>query len=358
MKKALALMLVLTLSLSLLAGCGGSPAASPAPDSGTQAAPAASQEPAPASGGRRVVMVIPQSLGDSGPMDSLKQNLEKAAGEFGLDTSIYEALEPSQHEEVVRTFAREGVDMIICAMPTMVEALKAVAPEFPDTKFCMVFPLEEIEMDNVVCVDFATWEGYYLCGVLAGHMTKVNQAGHVIGAEQSALIANYNAFKAGGKSVNPDFDVLLSNANSFDDPAKGKEAAISLIDQGCDLIITDCAATAMGVIEAGEEKGVFIIGDSSPHNEISPAVVLADTMTQFGPAMYSVVSEFANGSFSPGTHFSTLAEGGIGITVSPLISEHLSAEDKAAFDEGVADVEAVSEKIKAGELTVERNIQK
>ena len=31
-------------------------------------------------------------------------------------------------------------------------------------------------MDNVVCVDFATWEGYYLCGVLAGHMTKVNQA--------------------------------------------------------------------------------------------------------------------------------------------------------------------------------------
>lgn len=81
-------------------------------------------------------------------------------------------------------------------------------------------------------------------------------------------------------------------------------------------------------------------------------------MTQFGPAMYSVVSEFANGSFSPGTHFSTLAEGGIGITVSPLISEHLSAEDKAAFDEGVADVEAVSEKIKAGELTVERNIQK
>ena len=45
MKKALALMLVLTLSLSLLAGCGGSPAASPAPDSGTQAAPAATQEP-------------------------------------------------------------------------------------------------------------------------------------------------------------------------------------------------------------------------------------------------------------------------------------------------------------------------
>lgn len=44
--------------------------------------------------------------------------------------------------------------------------------------------------------------------------------------------------------------------------------------------------------------------------------------------------------------------------MSPLISEHLSAEDKSAFDEGVADMEAVSEKIKAGELTVERNIQK
>ena len=33
-------------------------------------------------------------------------------------------------------------------------------------------------------------------------------------------------------------------------------------------------------------------------------------------------------------------------------------EGDDAFDEGVADVEAVSEKIKAGELTVERNIQK
>lgn len=365
MKKTFALTLVFLLVLTLLAGCGAPAGDSTPPASTPASAPAdagseAAGEDTPETGDDqlRVVMVIPQKLGDSGPMDGLKTSLDQAASEYNLDTAIYEALEPSQHEEVVRTYAREDVDMIICAMPTMVEALKAVAPEFPDVKFCMVFPLEDIVMDNVVCVDFATWEGYYLCGILAGHMSQVGKTGHVIGAEQSALIANYNAFAAGGKSINPDFEVLLSNANSFDDPAKGKEAGLSLVDQGCDLIITDCAATAMGTIEACEERGIFAIGDSSPHYEISPATVLADTMTQFGPAMYSQVKAFAEGNFEAGTHFSTLAEGGIGIYLSPVIAENLSDDDKARYEAAEADIEAASAKIISGELTVERNINK
>ena len=156
MKKITAILTALTMAAALLAGCGaGNPAQT---SSGAAAAPASSGAAGEGGDAKSVVVVFPQGLGDAGPMDAMNENLKKAQQDFGIEASTFEALEAAQHEEVLRTYAREGADLIITSMPATVEAVKKVAAEFPDTRFCSIFPLEEIDLPNVTCVDFSIWE--------------------------------------------------------------------------------------------------------------------------------------------------------------------------------------------------------
>ena len=46
---------------------------------------------------------------------------------------------------------------------------------------------------------------------------------------------------------------------SYTHLAKGKEAALNLIGQGCDIVFTNAAKTGLGVIEAGKELSLIHI---------------------------------------------------------------------------------------------------
>ncbi len=359
MKRALATLLALAMLLTLaLAGCTGNSPSSAAPPSQVDASKADTPTSTGSQEKLRVSCVFPQSLGDAGPIDAMNNALKQAASEFNLETATFEALQPSMYEEALRTFARDGADMIIASMPGMAEAVKTVAAEFPEIKFCIIFPLQEIDLPNVVTVDFSVWEAYYLAGIMAGHMSESGKIGHIVGAEQSALIADYNSIKMGAKSVNANADVMLSNANTFDDPAKGKEAAMNLFAQGCDVLITDAAKTALGAIEAAQEKGYYIMADSAPHYELAPGAVLLDTNCAYGPSLYTQVKRFAEGKFESGLYYSTLAEGGVEILRSPVIRDKLPDAKKAKYDAAIADIDKAIEEIKSGKLVIERNIQK
>lgn len=337
MKKALAILLVLAMTMCVVAGCAKTGSED---ESNKQL---------------KVILVCPQKLGDAGPMDDMNRNLQKAAEEHNLDTTVYEATEPAQYEEVLRTFARDGADLIITSMPAMVQPVTTVATEFPEVKFSILFPLTTFDLPNVKVVDFAIWEAYYLAGLMAASMNETGTIGHCIGAEESALLANYNAYKAAAQTINPDINVIRVNTNTFDDPAKGKDAGISMAGMGCDVIQTDLAATALGIIEAGEDLGFFVMADSSEHHELSPKTILGDTLCKYGPALYTEVINLVEGKWTNEIHYATLAEGGVGLSISPLIREHLSDEQKVKFDAAVKLIEDTSAKIISGEMKVEYN---
>ena len=353
MKKALAILLVLVLTVCMFAGCAKKDATTDDTQKATDAPAQVTDQPSEKK--LKVVLVCPQKLGDAGPMDDMNKNLQKAEAEFGIETAVYEATEAAQYEEVLRTYAREGVDMIITSMPAMVQAVKTVAAEFPDVKFTILFPLDSFDLPNVKVVDFAIWEAYYLAGIMAASMSETGTIGHCIGAEQTALLADYNAYKAGAQTVNPDINVVRVNTNTFDDPAKGKDAGISMAGMGCDVIQTDLGATALGVIEAGDELGFFVMADSSEHHEVSPKTVLGDTLCKYGPALYTEIVNLVNGEWTSEIHHATLAEGGVGLSISPLINEYPSDAQKTKFENATKLIEEASAKIISGELKVEYN---
>ena len=61
----------------------------------------------------------------------------------------------------------------------------------------------------------------------------------------------------------PDIDVSFTYVGSFEDPAAGKEVALSMADGGVDYIVGDAAKTSIGCIEGAKEAGIAISTDTN-----------------------------------------------------------------------------------------------
>lgn len=307
----------------------------------------------------KVALISVQSFGDNGPADDMKAAVNRAAEELGVKTATYEALQADQYEESLRNFAQNDYNMIITAFPGMVQPLSAVARDFPDIKFVHIYNSEDYGLNNVSSVDFATWEANYVCGVAAAMSADSNLIGHIVGAEDNTILANYNALLKGAQSVNPNAAVERVNAGTFDDPAKGKEIALSLYGKGAKVVIGDAGKTTLGMIEAAQESDAFIIGDASDHSAIAPGNVLMDTKIGFGNMVYAEIDKMVKGTFEPGITFASYANDGIGtfknVTIGDNRKNGEDAEKLSALWKKIDEVEA---QIKDGTLKIEKDISK
>ena len=119
-------------------------------------------------------------------------------------------------------------------------------------------------------------------------------------------------------------------------------------------------ATGFNIVDtaAAKEKGILMMGDSNPHYELAPENILADTLCEYGPALYAQIERFVNGELESGTYYSSIREGGVGLLISPEIRGSLPADKQARFDEACEKIDQALAGIQSGELVIERNIEK
>ena len=78
----------------------------------------------------------------------------------------------------------------------------------------------------------------YLSGLVAGKMTKTNKIGFVLPFSIPECIREVDSFTVGLREVNPKATVTVVYTNSWFDPAKEGDSAKSLLNQGCDIIVS------------------------------------------------------------------------------------------------------------------------
>ncbi len=187
------------------------------------------------------------------------------------------------------------------------DAVAKVASEFPGIAF--VFGSDQGPQNPNLAV-FDNWihEPAYLCGLIAGKMTRSNVIGVVAAMPIPEVNRIVNAFTQGAKEVNPDVKVTVSFINSFFDPAKAKEATLALIDAGADVIY----AEREGGIEAAAEKGLFAFGSLTDQNAEAPGYVLTGPVWNMGPTVDYVIKQVKAGTFTAQDlkDFSTMVKGG------------------------------------------------
>ncbi len=103
---------------------------------------------------------------------------------------------------------------------------------------------------------------------------------------------------------------------SFPDSTQGKETALRLIANGCDVVFGIGGNAVHGAFLAAREKNVMAVGaDVDPYNtdpEAQPALITS-AMKNVDVAVYNYLKTVADGSVKPGASTSTLQNGGVGL---------------------------------------------
>ena len=184
--------------------------------------------------------------------------------------------EGADAERVIRDLARQGHGIIFTPSFGYMEPTLKVAKEFPGVKFESITGYKNAL--NVATANARYYEGRYLAGIAAGRMAS--QAGYVAGFPIPEVIQGINAFTLGMRSVNPAATVRVVWLGEWFNPPRERDAAMTLMNQGADVLSFQVATTA--VMAAAQERGKMAIAFHSDMRKDGPDAQLLAVTHQWG----------------------------------------------------------------------------
>ncbi len=358
---------ILILTLALLAACGGAPAATPAPEKPT-AAPAteqpAAEKPAEAAAteqaaeagdaaGKYQIPAIEEGKTNVafvyvGPHDDGGWTQSHDVGRQWVEKNVENVhtvyvenvAEGADAEQVIRSLARKGFNVIFTTSFGFMDASEAVANEFPDVNIIHVsgFKSNGENFGNL----FGAMENIkYLAGMLAGSRAKVDgntKLGYIATFPIPEELRLGNAFALGMQKTCPECKLDVRWIFSWHDPIKEKEAANSLFDGGAQVVMTGADTPAPA--EAAPEGKWGITYDYSG-NCTSPQC-LTSMYWNWAPVYARIVKESAAGTWKGGSEYFDADSNALGLlgfmegeTAQPGVKD-LPAEDLALIKDTLA----------------------
>jgi len=257
-----------------------------------------------------------------------------------VTTSFVESvMEGADAERVIGDFARQGYDIVFATASGYLDFTNELSSKYPETVFINTAAWAT-DMPNLGQFYGHLEEGRYLTGIVAGMMTESNIIGFVAAHPIPGVIFGINAFALGVQSVNPDAEIKLAWTNTWYNPDIEKQAALSLIDAGADVIAQhqDTPSPLM----AASERGVYGIGSESNMSQFAPDAYLTGTMWDWGEFYVRTVEAVIAGTWQPGYYWGNLEDGMVKIApFGPMVPEEVKTV-----------VEDAKEKIISGELII------
>lgn len=281
------------------------------------------------------------------------KGMMRAVRAFDLKSAFIETQQPTDYEKNIEQFASAGYDMIVTVGFMLGDATKKMAQKYPNVRFAIVDFAYDPTLDNVVGLVFAEDQSGFMAGALAGLMTQSKTVGIVAGIAIPPVIKYRKGYEAGVKHVCGDCEVLGVYIDSFTDPARGKTAALSQMDEGADVIFGAGGPTGSGAIRGAAQAGAWVIGvDQDEYMTTfkqgkAPAAdkLLSSAMKRVDNAVYSAVQRAVEGEFTGGTQ--VYAAGNDGVGLAPF------HDAEAAIPDAVqAKLQQIATDLRAGKITV------
>lgn len=297
---------------------------------------------------------------DTGGIDDRSFNqtawkgIEDAEKEFGIKSNYLESKEVSDYEGHLNAFLEEGCDLIVTVGFLIGDATKAAAEANPDRYFSIVDYAYDPPVPNIVGQLFATDEAAYLAGYAAAALSKTGIVGTFGGLPIPTVtifmdgfvkgVAKYNEVKGTNVQAlgwDPEAETGLFS-NSFDDLQLGRELAVSLMDEGADIIMPVAGPVGLGAAAAIQERGnTYVIGVDSDWFLTSPEygdITLTSVMKLMDATTLQVIETVVNDTFEGGNILGTLENEGVALAPFHDLAGMVSDELQAELDQLKADI--------------------
>ncbi len=269
------------------------------------------------------------------------EGMQRAAEEFGLETTYIETARPEDGEGNILMLAEGGYQVIVTVGQILGEATERVAKDYPHTNFVTIDFAPYPVLPNVMGLLFAEDQAGFLAGALAGYVTQSNVLGVVAGDQIPPVIKFRKGFTNGARHVNPKVEVLGEYIESFTDPGKGRVVAQSFIEQGADVIFGAGGQTGSGGIREAAEQGVWAIGVDQDEwvttfeNGRAPGAdrLLSSAIKRVDNAVYVAIRRAGEGKFVGETAIFDAGNEGVDLAPYHAAESAIPEEAKGRIDE-------------------------
>ena len=253
---------------------------------------------------------------------ALEDKLKKEG--FKVQTQFAENVaEGADAERVIRDMAKQGVGLIFTPSFGYMEPTMKVAADFPNVKFESITGYKTAP--NVATANARYYEGRFLAGIAAGRMSKSGIAGYVASFPIPEVVQGINAFTLGMRSVNPNAQVKLIWLDTWFDPAREREAAMTLMNQKADVLSFHTASEA--VMVAAQERGKMAIAYHSDMRHVAPQAQLLAITHQWGNYYSQRAKAVLQGTWQSGNVWGGVHEGMIKVDAfGPKVPKRVEGE--------------------------------
>lgn len=261
--------------------------------------------------------------------DEGRQAVEAALGARVKTSFVENVAEGPDAERVIRDLARQGHQLIFTPSFGYMEPTLKVAQEFPDVRFESITGYKTAP--NVAVANARYYEGRYLAGVAAGRMSQTGIAGYAAGFPIPEVLQGINAFALGMRSVNPKAVVKVVWLNTWFDPTRERDAAMTLMNQNADVLAFHSASNA--VMVAAQERGKLAVAYHSDMRKVAPQAQLLAVTHQWGDYYARRARAVLDGSWKTGNVWGGVREGmvrveGFGPKVGKAVQDEVLARQK------------------------------
>ena len=250
--------------------------------------------------------------------------------------------------------AEEGCNIIFADSFGHESYIIEAAKEFPNVQFChSTGTLAHTEkLSNYHNAFASIYEGRYLAGIAAG--LKLNEMiangeftadeakmGYVGAFTYAEVISGYTSFFLGARSVCPSVTMDVTFTGSWYDETAEKEAANTLIKNGCKLISQH--ADSMGAPTACENAGVPNVSYNGSTLDACPNTFIVSSRINWVPYMKYMIECVRDGKEIDTDWCKGINEGAVELT---------AINDKVAAPGTAEAIKAAEEQFKAGTLHV------
>ena len=293
---------------------------------------------------------------------------EAACKALGLSESQYvfkkNIPEGQECYDAAAELAEEGCNIIFADSFGHESFMIEAAKEFPDVQFCHATgTLAHTEgLSNYHNAFASIYEGRYLAGIAAGlklnemiaNGTEINgtvvtadnaKIGYVGAFTYAEVISGYTSFFLGARSVCPTVTMDVTFTGSWYDETAEKEAANTLIKNGCNLISQH--ADSMGAPTACETAGVPNVSYNGSTISACPNTFIVSSRIDWAPYYEYAIKAVMNGETIDTDWTGTLATGSVVLTdvneaAAAKGTADAIAEAKAKLEDGSLNVFDVS----------------
>lgn len=224
---------------------------------------------------------------------------------------IENVAEGADAEQVIRSLARKGFDVIFTTSFGFMDASEMVAEEFPDTDIIHIsgFKSNGANFGNLMG---AMENIKYIAGMLAGSRAKVDgnpKLGYIATFPIPEELRLGNAFALGAQKTCPECTMDVRWIYTWHDPILEKEAASSLFDSGVQVVMTGADTPAPA--EAAPE-GKWGITYDYVGNCTIPAC-LTSMYWNWGPVYADIVERSRAGEYVGSSEYFDGDSGALGL---------------------------------------------